>query len=170
MKNGSKVEKLLVVNKERLYMESVGAVRALADITDGLEAKVDKLASKPVAHPPAEPLGWRQAAFLFLLIVTAVAVGYLMGSWSATLPAAAPVPAADGQRSPVLDSLCREVARAAGDTMASSHPLAQLCGLGLRSMGRVANASRTVADVTCGGDGSSCVDLALGLVPAAMQR
>lgn len=41
--NGKKIEKLLVVNKDRLFMENVGAVKELCKVTDNLGTRLDEL-------------------------------------------------------------------------------------------------------------------------------
>jgi len=41
--NGQKIENFLVVNKDRLYMENVGAVKELCKLTDNLEIRIDEL-------------------------------------------------------------------------------------------------------------------------------
>ncbi|KAI1309357.1 Myelin regulatory factor-like protein [Halotydeus destructor] len=41
--NGEKIEKFLVVNKERIFMENVGAVKELCKVTDNLETRIDEL-------------------------------------------------------------------------------------------------------------------------------
>uniref|UniRef100_A0A8C0Q8X9 Myelin regulatory factor n=1 Tax=Canis lupus familiaris TaxID=9615 RepID=A0A8C0Q8X9_CANLF len=41
--NGQTVENFLVVNKERIFMENVGAVKELCKLTDNLETRIDEL-------------------------------------------------------------------------------------------------------------------------------
>ncbi|XP_032240680.2 myelin regulatory factor [Nematostella vectensis] len=41
--DGKTIEKLLVVNKERIFMENVGAVKELCKLTDNLETRIDEL-------------------------------------------------------------------------------------------------------------------------------
>ncbi|XP_072181411.1 myelin regulatory factor-like protein [Diadema setosum] len=41
--NGAKIEHFLVVNKDRIYMENVGAVKELVRLTDNLETRIDEL-------------------------------------------------------------------------------------------------------------------------------
>ncbi|XP_013361890.1 PREDICTED: myelin regulatory factor isoform X2 [Chinchilla lanigera] len=41
--NGKTVENFLVVNKERIFMENVGAVKELCKLTDNLETRIDEL-------------------------------------------------------------------------------------------------------------------------------
>ncbi|KAM6160059.1 myelin regulatory factor [Erethizon dorsatum] len=41
--NGKTVENFLVVNKERIFMENVGAVKELCKLTDSLETRIDEL-------------------------------------------------------------------------------------------------------------------------------
>ncbi|XP_015795124.1 uncharacterized protein LOC107371526 isoform X3 [Tetranychus urticae] len=41
--SGERIEKLLVVNKERIFMENVGAVKELCKVTDNLETRIDEL-------------------------------------------------------------------------------------------------------------------------------
>ncbi|KXJ12702.1 Myelin regulatory factor [Exaiptasia diaphana] len=41
--DGKKIEKFLVVNKERIFMENVGAVKELCKLTDKLEIRIDEL-------------------------------------------------------------------------------------------------------------------------------
>ncbi|XP_075219358.1 myelin regulatory factor isoform X2 [Lycorma delicatula] len=41
--NGTKIDNFLVVNKERILMESVGAVKELCKVTDNLENRIDEL-------------------------------------------------------------------------------------------------------------------------------
>ncbi|XP_051779705.1 myelin regulatory factor isoform X3 [Erpetoichthys calabaricus] len=41
--NGETIENLLVVNKERIFMENVGAVKELCKLTDNLETRIDEL-------------------------------------------------------------------------------------------------------------------------------
>lgn len=41
--NGDKIERLLVVNKDRIFMENVGAVKELCKVTDNLETRIDEL-------------------------------------------------------------------------------------------------------------------------------
>ncbi|XP_067359086.1 myelin regulatory factor isoform X6 [Channa argus] len=41
--NGETIPKLLVVNKERIFMENVGAVKELCKLTDNLETRIDEL-------------------------------------------------------------------------------------------------------------------------------
>ncbi|XP_054710958.1 myelin regulatory factor-like [Uloborus diversus] len=43
LKDGRLIEKLLVVNKERIFMENVGAVKELCKVTDNLENRIDEL-------------------------------------------------------------------------------------------------------------------------------
>ncbi|KFM60923.1 Myelin regulatory factor, partial [Stegodyphus mimosarum] len=43
LKDGQLIEKLLVVNKERIFMENVGAVKELCKVTDNLENRIDEL-------------------------------------------------------------------------------------------------------------------------------
>eukprot|EP00057_Strongylocentrotus_purpuratus_P020599 XP_011675073.1 PREDICTED: myelin regulatory factor-like protein isoform X1 [Strongylocentrotus purpuratus] len=40
---GAKIEHFLVVNKDRIYMENVGAVKELVRVTDNLETRIDEL-------------------------------------------------------------------------------------------------------------------------------
>ncbi|XP_021360927.1 myelin regulatory factor-like isoform X3 [Mizuhopecten yessoensis] len=40
---GQKIQNLLVVNKERIFMENVGAVKELCKLTDNLEVRIDEL-------------------------------------------------------------------------------------------------------------------------------
>lgn len=40
---GEKIENFLVVNKERIFMENVGAVKELCKVTDNLETRIDEL-------------------------------------------------------------------------------------------------------------------------------
>ncbi|XP_068082785.1 myelin regulatory factor [Anabrus simplex] len=41
--NGQRIENFLVVNKERIFMENVGAVKELCKVTDNLETRIDEL-------------------------------------------------------------------------------------------------------------------------------
>ncbi|KAE8736823.1 hypothetical protein FOCC_FOCC017721, partial [Frankliniella occidentalis] len=41
--NGARLDNFLVVNKERLFMENVGAVKELCKVTDNLETRIDEL-------------------------------------------------------------------------------------------------------------------------------
>ncbi|XP_064601601.1 myelin regulatory factor-like isoform X2 [Liolophura sinensis] len=41
--NGSRIENFLVVNKDRIFMENVGAVKELCKLTDNLEIRIDEL-------------------------------------------------------------------------------------------------------------------------------
>ncbi|XP_069821800.1 myelin regulatory factor isoform X2 [Dendropsophus ebraccatus] len=41
--NGETIENFLVVNKERIFMENVGAVKELCKLTDNLETRIDEL-------------------------------------------------------------------------------------------------------------------------------
>ncbi|XP_046647538.1 myelin regulatory factor-like isoform X2 [Daphnia pulicaria] len=41
--NGRQIENFLVVNKERIFMENVGAVKELCKVTDNLETRIDEL-------------------------------------------------------------------------------------------------------------------------------
>ncbi|KAE8607000.1 hypothetical protein XENTR_v10010959 [Xenopus tropicalis] len=41
--NGATIENFLVVNKERIFMENVGAVKELCKLTDNLETRIDEL-------------------------------------------------------------------------------------------------------------------------------
>ncbi|KAK7582583.1 hypothetical protein V9T40_014028 [Parthenolecanium corni] len=41
--NGTKFENFLLVDKERIYMENVGAVKELCKVTDNLETRIDEL-------------------------------------------------------------------------------------------------------------------------------
>ncbi|KFM63814.1 Myelin regulatory factor, partial [Stegodyphus mimosarum] len=41
--NGQHIENFLVVNKERIFMENVGAVKELCKVTDNLETRIDEL-------------------------------------------------------------------------------------------------------------------------------
>ncbi|XP_044017955.1 myelin regulatory factor-like isoform X2 [Aphidius gifuensis] len=41
--NGQLIENFLVVNKERIFMENVGAVKELCKVTDNLETRIDQL-------------------------------------------------------------------------------------------------------------------------------
>ncbi|XP_013412018.1 myelin regulatory factor isoform X3 [Lingula anatina] len=41
--NGEKIESFLVVNKDRIYMEGIGAVKELCKLTDNLENRIDEL-------------------------------------------------------------------------------------------------------------------------------
>ncbi|XP_062052015.1 myelin regulatory factor isoform X6 [Lepus europaeus] len=41
--NGNTIENFLVVNKERIFMENVGAVKELCKLTDNLETRIDEL-------------------------------------------------------------------------------------------------------------------------------
>ncbi|CAG7785964.1 unnamed protein product [Allacma fusca] len=41
--SGKKIENFLVVNKERIFMENVGAVKELCKVTDKLETRIDQL-------------------------------------------------------------------------------------------------------------------------------
>lgn len=43
LKDGKFIERLLVVNKERIFMENVGAVKELCKVTDNLETRIDEL-------------------------------------------------------------------------------------------------------------------------------
>jgi len=140
--NGGVVPNLLVVNKERLFMESVGAVRALADITDGLDTRLQEVAALQLQQQqqqrqqqddkePVRLPGWVSwhiiAAALLLVTVSAMA-GCLLGLWLGGAMASTP---ASSSASPV-ESLCAELGQLV--TTASSwsqpaalHPLTQLC-------------------------------------------
>ncbi|XP_052239397.1 myelin regulatory factor-like isoform X2 [Dreissena polymorpha] len=41
--NGAEIKNLLVVNKDRIFMENVGAVKELCKLTDNLEVRIDEL-------------------------------------------------------------------------------------------------------------------------------
>ena len=41
--DGETIENFLVVNKERIFMENVGAVKELCKVTDNLETRIDEL-------------------------------------------------------------------------------------------------------------------------------
>ncbi|XP_045177202.2 myelin regulatory factor-like isoform X3 [Mercenaria mercenaria] len=41
--NGNEIKNLLVVNKDRIFMENVGAVKELCKLTDNLEVRIDEL-------------------------------------------------------------------------------------------------------------------------------
>ncbi|PSN54011.1 hypothetical protein C0J52_10163, partial [Blattella germanica] len=41
--NGRRIDNFLVVNKERIFMENVGAVKELCKVTDNLETRIDEL-------------------------------------------------------------------------------------------------------------------------------
>jgi len=41
--NGDTIEKFLVVNKDRIFMENLGAVKELCKVTDNLETRIDEL-------------------------------------------------------------------------------------------------------------------------------
>nr|XP_006815766.1 PREDICTED: myelin regulatory factor-like [Saccoglossus kowalevskii] len=41
--NGHRIDKFLIVNKDRIYMENVGAVKELCKLTDNLENRIDEL-------------------------------------------------------------------------------------------------------------------------------
>ncbi|XP_012263799.2 myelin regulatory factor-like protein isoform X3 [Athalia rosae] len=41
--NGQRIDNFLVVNKERIFMENVGAVKELCKVTDSLETRIDQL-------------------------------------------------------------------------------------------------------------------------------
>ncbi|XP_014662049.1 PREDICTED: myelin regulatory factor-like protein, partial [Priapulus caudatus] len=41
--DGHRVDKFLVVNKDRIFMENVGAVKELCKLTDNLENRIDEL-------------------------------------------------------------------------------------------------------------------------------
>ncbi|XP_066593418.1 myelin regulatory factor-like protein isoform X2 [Prorops nasuta] len=41
--NGQRIENFLVVNKERIFMENVGAVKELCKVTDSLKTRIDQL-------------------------------------------------------------------------------------------------------------------------------
>lgn len=41
--NGERIENFLVVNKDRILMENVGAVKELCKVTDNLEVRIDEL-------------------------------------------------------------------------------------------------------------------------------
>ncbi|RWS30196.1 myelin regulatory factor-like protein, partial [Leptotrombidium deliense] len=43
LSNGETIENFLVVNKERIFMENVGAVKELCKVTDNLETRIDEL-------------------------------------------------------------------------------------------------------------------------------
>ncbi|XP_077517879.1 uncharacterized protein LOC144128387 isoform X3 [Amblyomma americanum] len=43
LSNGDCIENFLVVNKERIFMENVGAVKELCKVTDNLETRIDEL-------------------------------------------------------------------------------------------------------------------------------
>ena len=43
LSNGTKIDSFLVVNKDRIYMENVGAVKELVRLTDNLETRIDEL-------------------------------------------------------------------------------------------------------------------------------
>jgi len=78
--SGEVVENLLVVNRERVFMENVGAVQQLARVTDGLEERIRGLevsalaiqasvttsgdceaATPPVTAPPCAPMAFSAA-------------------------------------------------------------------------------------------------------------
>ncbi|XP_052800513.1 myelin regulatory factor-like isoform X2 [Mya arenaria] len=42
-KNGGEIKNMLVVNKDRIFMENVGAVKELCKLTDNLEVRIDEL-------------------------------------------------------------------------------------------------------------------------------
>ncbi|XP_031778310.1 myelin regulatory factor isoform X2 [Nasonia vitripennis] len=41
--NGQRIDNFLVVNKERIFMENIGAVKELCKVTDSLETRIDQL-------------------------------------------------------------------------------------------------------------------------------
>ena len=43
LSNGETIENFLVVNKERIFMENIGAVKELCKVTDNLETRIDEL-------------------------------------------------------------------------------------------------------------------------------
>ena len=43
MANGERIDNFLVVNKDRIFMENVGAVKELCKVTDNLETRIDEL-------------------------------------------------------------------------------------------------------------------------------
>lgn len=43
LKNGETIEKFLVVNKDRIFIENLGAVKELCKVTDNLETRIDEL-------------------------------------------------------------------------------------------------------------------------------
>lgn len=43
LKNGTSIDNFLVVNKERIFMENIGAVKELCKVTDNLETRIDQL-------------------------------------------------------------------------------------------------------------------------------
>ncbi|KAJ8917380.1 hypothetical protein NQ315_002404, partial [Exocentrus adspersus] len=43
LENGTPIENFLVVNKERIFMENIGAVKELCKVTDNLETRIDQL-------------------------------------------------------------------------------------------------------------------------------
>ncbi|XP_018568182.1 myelin regulatory factor isoform X2 [Anoplophora glabripennis] len=43
LENGISIENFLVVNKERIFMENIGAVKELCKVTDNLETRIDQL-------------------------------------------------------------------------------------------------------------------------------
>ncbi|XP_044763385.1 myelin regulatory factor [Coccinella septempunctata] len=43
LKNGSSIDNFLVVNKERIFMENIGAVKELCKVTDNLGTRIDQL-------------------------------------------------------------------------------------------------------------------------------
>ncbi|XP_008194461.1 myelin regulatory factor isoform X2 [Tribolium castaneum] len=43
LKNGQSIDNFLVVNKERIFMENIGAVKELCKVTDNLETRIDQL-------------------------------------------------------------------------------------------------------------------------------
>lgn len=55
--DGNVVEDLLVVNRERVFMENVGAVQQLARVTDNLEARLRELEVADSSAPPSYPSG-----------------------------------------------------------------------------------------------------------------
>ncbi|CAG9861760.1 unnamed protein product [Phyllotreta striolata] len=43
LSNGTSIDNFLVVNKERIFMENIGAVKELCKVTDNLETRIDQL-------------------------------------------------------------------------------------------------------------------------------
>ncbi|CAG9770761.1 unnamed protein product [Ceutorhynchus assimilis] len=43
LENGTSIDNFLVVNKERIFMENIGAVKELCKVTDNLETRIDQL-------------------------------------------------------------------------------------------------------------------------------
>lgn len=43
LENGASIDNFLVVNKERIFMENIGAVKELCKVTDNLETRIDQL-------------------------------------------------------------------------------------------------------------------------------